>query len=144
MTMRTAGPTDRRVGPGIWQPKQFQTAPSGLGCFARIDRQSIAARGFGEMIYRRGVAMADYALWRAGIAYAMGAAWFSARRRYFRFIESARVSHEDGRPLPSPPQAFLLAFLLGNLATVDRALGRLAAYNGFHAALGEIVQIFWL
>jgi cytochrome P450 len=84
--------------------------------------------------------MAAYAFWLAGIIAAIGLLWLVAHRRYFKLIERAQVCREDGSVLPGPPPSFLL----GNLAAVYRAPNRLAAYNGFHAAMGEIVQIFWL
>jgi cytochrome P450 len=68
--------------------------------------------------------------------------WLWIRRWYGRLVLQSRlqVCHTDGRLVPGdPPQT-----LLGNLPAVYRDANRLAAYNGFHTRLGEIVQLFWM
>jgi cytochrome P450 len=74
--------------------------------------------------------------------FACGLLWLWIRRWYQRLVLQSRleVCHADGRLVPGdPPQT-----LLGNLPAVYREVNRLAAYNGFHTRLGEIVQLFWM
>jgi cytochrome P450 len=71
-----------------------------------------------------------------------GVVYLWIRRWYGRLVleSSLQVCHSDGRLVPGdPPQT-----LFGNLPAVYRQANRLAAYNGLHTRLGEIVQLFWL
>jgi cytochrome P450 len=74
--------------------------------------------------------------------FSSGLLWLWIRRWYGRLVMESRlqVCHADGRVVPGePPQT-----LFGNLPAVYREPNRLAAYNGFHTRLGEIVQLFWM